>query len=285
MNENLFDIPVGTAEQTLTYKTVKNRKIDLTFLPPTKRVYDKSPVYFIIAGGGWHAESKEAMLGFSKKSSDMLRDLGWAVVSIDYRVYNIDKVTMNALISDVMDSARYLARFQNELAIDTNRIVTSGHSAGGHLALMMALAPHNAFTEDSPFDAKEDEFKVVASAPLSPPTILYRDEGGYIPSKVSDYVDLFPKEDALGLMHIASPIDYVTPLSVPLLLVCGTHDDLVFAENSEKLYQKCRTLGAPCEIVKSVYGGHCFECMEEGKVSHPDFDRIQDIVFDFVARF
>ena len=47
---------------------------------------------------------------------------------------------MNGVISDAMDAGRYLAHFANELGIDARRIVTSGHSAGGHLALMMALA-------------------------------------------------------------------------------------------------------------------------------------------------
>lgn len=78
---------------------------------------------------------------------------GWAVVSIDYRVCPVDGVVMNGVISDAMDAGRYLAHFANELGIDARRIVTSGHSAGGHLALMMALAPHAGFAEDTPFQS------------------------------------------------------------------------------------------------------------------------------------
>ena len=282
-----YDIPASSSEeQILVYKTVGDKQVHLTFLPPKQKKFDRAPVYFIIPGGGWHMTSKEAMIGFSGKSLNILRERGWAVVSIDYRVCPEDGVVMNGVISDAMDAGRYLAHFAAELGIDARRIVTSGHSAGGHLALMMALAPHAGFAEDTPFDVVADDFGVVATAPLSAPIILYNDEGGFAPHGLNDLPDLFPqKESSIRLRHIASPIDYVTPLSVPTLLVCGTHDNLVFAENSTSHYQRARTLGAPCEILYSVYGGHCFEPMVEGKISSPNFEEVQDALVEFVRKF
>lgn len=276
----------STQEQTLVYKTVGEKQVHLTYLPPTVSKFDRAPVYFIIPGGGWHTASKEAMIGFSKKSSEILRARGWAVVSIDYRVCPSDGVVMDGVISDAMDAGRYLAHFAKQLNIDARHIVTSGHSAGGHLALMLALAPHTGFTEDTPFDPVADDFTVVATAPMSAPIILYRDEGNYWPHALNDLGDLFPDaQTATAARHRASPIDYITPLSVPTLLVCGLHDNLVFAENSTAHYQRCRTVGAPCEILYSIYGGHCFEPMVEGKLSAPNFDEVQDALAAFVMKF
>ena len=280
-----YTAPLDACEQELIYKTVGEKQLHLLFFPPTNKVFDRAPVYFIIPGGGWCESSASAMAGFSRRSSDDLRARGWATVSIDYRVCPSDGIWMDEIISDCMDAARYLRHFEDVLGIDANRIVTSGHSAGGHLALMLALAPHCGFTADSPFDATADDFRVLACAPLSPPTVLYKDAGGYNPMGFA-LGHLFREGDTdFAAQHRGSPIDYVTPLSVPLLLCCGTHDALVTCENSVWLYERCRALGAPCEILYSHFGGHCFESMVEGKASCLDFNEMQDRVRDFVIPF
>ncbi|MBE6660655.1 MAG: alpha/beta hydrolase, partial [Ruminococcaceae bacterium] len=238
--------------------------------------------------GGWRSASAEAMVGFSKKSSDALRERGWATVSVAYRYVTRDDVCLDDIISDCMDAGRYLAHFADELGIDPHRIVTSGHSAGGHLALMLAYAPHRAFVSDSPFDALADEFTVVATAPLSAPTILYNDEAGYYPDGFP-FLDVFPKDlperEFAAVRHRDGPFDYITPASVPTLLVCGTHDDLVFAENSTRFFEKCRTVGAPCQVLYSYFGGHCFEPMVEGRDSFVNFSQVQDHLIEFVQTF
>ena len=134
-----YQIPAnGTTEQTLIYKKVGDREIELLFYPPTEQVFDRAPVYLIIPGGGWRSASAEAMVGFSLRSSHALRKRGWATLSLSYRYVSRDDVCLDDIISDCMDAGRYLAHFADVLGIDPHRIVTSGHSAGGHLALMMA---------------------------------------------------------------------------------------------------------------------------------------------------
>ena len=288
MTNDRYNAPLSREEQTLIYKKVGDREIEMLFYPPTKQVFDRAPVYLIIPGGGWRSASAEAMVGFSLRSSTALRARGWATVSLSYRYVSRDDVCLDDIISDCMDAGRYLAHFADELGIDPHRIVTSGHSAGGHLALMMAYAPHRAFVADSPFDALADEFTVVATAPLSAPTILYNDEAGYYPDGFP-FLDMFPKDlserEFAAVRHRDGPFDYITPASVPTLLVCGTHDDLVFAENSTRFYEKCRTVGAPCEVLYSYFGGHCFEPMVEGRESFVNFAQVQDHLIEFVQKF
>jgi acetyl esterase/lipase len=288
MHDDRFVAPVCDGEQALIYKKVGDRQIDLLFLPPTVKNFDRAPVYLIIPGGGWHTSSAEAMAGFSKISSDALRARGWATVSVAYRYVSRDEVCLDDIISDCMDAGRYLARFADVFGIDPHRIVTSGHSAGGHLALMLAYAPHRAFVADSPFDAIADDFTVVATAPLSAPTILYNDEVGYCP-QAFDFLDVFPAdlsaEKLAAFRHRTGPFDYITPASVPTLLVCGTHDDLVFVENSTRFYERCRALGVPCEILYSYFGGHCFEPMVPGRDSFVNFEQVQEHLVEFVKKY
>ena len=257
-------IPKEPVEQVLTYKAVGDRAVDLVFYPPMITTDEPAPVYFLIPGGGWTACSKESMAEFSRLSAAELRRHGFAIVSIDYRANRTDGVVMDTIIADCMDAARYLARHATALHIDANRLVTSGHSAGGHLALMLAMAPHNAFTADSPYigDGGPD-FTVTASAPLSAPTILYIEEDP-------------------AAYHRASPFDYLRDRAVPTFLAAGTHDPLVYPENSIRFYERCRERGVRAELVLSQNGGHCFECLVDGAASAPNHDDIQRALVAFV---
>ena len=280
----LYNAPNGSGEQQLVYKRVGERAIPLIFLPPTQKRYDRDPVYFIITGGGWHEGSARGMLGFSRASVDALRARGWATVSIEYRLTS-QGATIDEIISDCMDAGRYLRRFEKELGIDMDRVFVSGHSAGAHLALMVSHAPHTGFTADSPFDAVADDFTVLGCAPMSPITYLYNDIGGNGPVRF-DFDRLF-KDNIydLAAAHRASPLDYITPLSVPTLIMCGTHDTLVYPDNSTKFYDRCRAIGAKCELVSSHLGGHCFEPMVEGAPSYPGMPVMQDKIAEFAAQF
>ena len=107
MNEN-YTTPTATDDrQDLIYKTVGDTKLDMIFLPPTEKRYDRAPVYFVIPGGGWHTTSAQSMVGFSARSIATLRARGWAVASISYRL--TPHAVIDEIISDCMDGGRYLA--------------------------------------------------------------------------------------------------------------------------------------------------------------------------------
>ncbi|MBR0442984.1 MAG: alpha/beta hydrolase [Clostridia bacterium] len=280
---NRYDIPLGAIEQQAVYKRVGEHELHMSFLPPAQQKHGRAPVYLTLPGGGWHSTSHTAMLGFSRLSIDKLRKRGWVVATASYRV--TPHATIDEIISDCMDAGRYLRRFARELGIDPHRIFTSGHSAGGHLALMLSHAPHADFAADSPFDAVADDFTVVGCAPMSPPTVLYADETGYCPVNF-DFDRLFKGGVYdLAAAHRASPIDYISSASVPTLLFCGTHDTLVYPDNSTLFCERSRKLGAPCELIRSQTGGHCFESMVQDVPSSPDMRDVQQYISDFAKQF
>ena len=100
---NGIDVPNGNNAADLVYKITPRRNLMLTFLPPIKEKFDKAPVYFLIPGGGWHVETRQSMIDFSLSSVETLRNEGFAVVSIDYRVYK-DGVVMREIITDCFDA-------------------------------------------------------------------------------------------------------------------------------------------------------------------------------------
>lgn len=278
-----YDIPAHSGEQQLVFKRVGTRDISLIFLPPTQEQYDRAPVYLIITGGGWHGGSARGMIGFSRASVDALRARGWAVASIEYRLTG-EGATIDDIISDCMDAGRYLRRFEKALGIDMSRVYVSGHSAGAHLALMVSHAPHADFCADSPFDAITDDFTVLGCAPMSPITYLYALDRA---SPVNFDFDRLFKDSVYDLeaAHRASPLDYITPDAPPTLISCGTHDTLVYPDNSTRFYDRCRALGAPCDIICSERGGHCFESMVAGEPSAPDMSEVQRRLVEFAQLF
>jgi acetyl esterase/lipase len=264
-----MDTPKGVKEN-LVYKNTPQRNLELTFLPPVEKKYEVAPIYFIISGGGWHVESKQSMLNFSARSVEALRNEGFAVVSIDYRVCT-EGVVMSEIITDCFDAARYVSHFADVLGVDKNSFVLSGHSAGAHLALMLGFASADEFKGDYEFD---DEFTVKCIAAMSPPTCLYDCQT----HNLKDLSDLFVGCDTLEERKRTSPTNYVGKNCPSTLLCAGTSDYLVFSTSSENLYKKLKEAGADCDLVLSVGGGHCFEKVHDLVEPDVNLEKMQDII-------
>ena len=267
--------PSGNAEIDLVYKSTPQKELMLTFLPPINKVYKSAPVYFIIPGGGWHVEKKEDMIWFSRISANKLREKGFAVVAIDYRVCT-DGIYMNEIITDCFDAARYIARFADTLGIDKNSFFLSGHSAGGHLALMLAYAPQNEFKGDY-----DDEFGVKVVVTLSPATMIY-DKSTH---NLRNINDVYAEENIENEMKRTCPDSYINKNCPPTLLCAGTSDYLVFANSSERLYKILQENNVECELVLSVGGGHCFEQIHETLIPSISAEEIQSKIIEFTEKY
>ena len=108
----------------VTYLTASNQdnKVDLVY----------------IHGGGWVGGSKE---------SSMLRlipwmEMGWAVVNVQYRLGEVSLAP--AAVEDCLCALRWIIRNASNYNIDPERIVVTGNSAGGHLALTTGMVPASA---------------------------------------------------------------------------------------------------------------------------------------------
>ena len=271
-----MDIPKNNKRADLVYKSTKARELMLTFIPPEVKKYERAPVYFIIPGGGWQVEKREDMLAFSARSSKKLGLEGFATVAIDYRT-SPEGVVMKDIICDCFDAARHISHFSDILEIDRDSFVFSGHSAGGHLALMLSYAPQENFEDGYEFC---DKFTPKAAAPMSPPTILYDNNT----HNLRDIGVNFAGCDTRKMREYTSPITYAGKNSCPTLLAAGTSDYLVFASSSERLYDKLTKEKAKCVLVLSVGGGHCFEKINRGVTPSISFDEIQDIISEFILK-
>ena len=153
----------------------------------------------------------------------------------------------------------------------------SGHSAGGHLALMLAYAPQNLFTKDSVLD---DTFGVSAVMPMSPPTILYEKD---VP--MTSVLSILPElEPTPEIAHRVSPYDHITQNCPPTLTSAGTSDRLVFCNSSELLYKKLLENNVEAELMLSLGGGHLFEKMHVNIEPSPTMEDIQNEMIKFALK-
>jgi acetyl esterase/lipase len=91
-------------------------------------------VYF--HGGSW-SEGKPDWFFYSCRSD---AKNGWVACAVEYRLYGRQGATPFDAVKDARSAIRWLRQHAKQYGIDTDRIVASGNSAGGHLALTAALA-------------------------------------------------------------------------------------------------------------------------------------------------
>lgn len=120
--------PGGT---TLRYGDDPKQGVD--FFPAAK---PNAPLHVFIHGGGWRLLDRAA----NAFVLDGLPDRDMAVAVVGYR--QIPHVPLSTIVTDVRAAVALLFARADELGVDRNCIVISGHSAGGHLAAM-ALPTQN----------------------------------------------------------------------------------------------------------------------------------------------
>lgn len=121
----------GTIERDLAYGDHPLQKFDV-YLPDHPA---KAPVMVYIHGGGWARGDKQSV----GLKSAYFNDRGWIFVSVNYRLLPEGKHPTN-----VDDVALAVAKVHDRAVThggDPDRIFIMGHSAGAHLASLVATNP------------------------------------------------------------------------------------------------------------------------------------------------
>lgn len=273
-------VPEKCVSQELIFKEVDGTPLYLTFLLPTQKRFEKAPVFVVISGGGWLTQSREAILGGYKTSCDLLRDAGVCVVSADYRVVSIfPDADAGEEVGDVLDAIAYLYQNADVLEIDPDRIVLSGHSAGGHLVSLIAYASPELF----PTVYDPPKIKFAGCVPFSAPCILFLSES-WPEEKQKEFIHLFPQNcyDE-KLAHRWSPYDYISKDSPATLFVHGDSDTIVPVSNSLRSLEKGLQMGADFSMICPINGGHSLEPIDIKRPVKPNYETVQHRISDWVC--
>ena len=130
------------------------------------------------------------------------------------------QVTVEHIIRQMLKAHAWIFRHIGEYAGNPGHIVVSGHSAGGHLATMMAACDWNRYQPDLPTDLVKGAFAVSGIYDLMP---LRR-------TAMND--DLRLDENAA---RVASPVTYCPSRAVPIVTAVGADESAEFQRQSQLL--------------------------------------------------
>lgn len=182
----------------------------------------RKPVLVFFYGGGW-ANGNRRDYGFVAKA---YASRGFVVVIPDYRL--VPQVRFPSFLEDAAAAVRWthdnIARFGG----DPDRIVVAGHSAGGYLAVMLALDPRYLKA------AGADPSVIKAAMGLAGPYDFYP----FVKRRSIDAMSRAP--DPLA----TQPITFARADAPPMLLVTGTADTEVRPRNAINLAARQTALGS-----------------------------------------
>jgi acetyl esterase/lipase len=218
----------ASAEKGIVYAVVDGRELTLRLDEPTDTPSPR-PALLLVHGGGWRrGNASELMLII-----DLVVAQGWVAVSPEYRL-DVDP-GYPAEVDDVARALAFVREHAGEYGIDPARVALLGDSAGGNLALEVALRP------DGP-RAGPDE--VAAAVALSGPTDLRAIAEGPLERTHDDVVAYLGCEPSAcpDLYAAASPVSHVDPDDPPVFLANST-DEIIPDEQVDALAAQLTTAG------------------------------------------
>jgi acetyl esterase/lipase len=208
------------------------------------------PTVVYIHGGGWVAGAKEAsVLGILP-----YLEMGFAVVNVEYRLARV--ALAPAAVEDCRLALRWVFENAKTYNFDTNKVVVTGGSAGGHLCLMTGMLDSAAG-----FDAPKEWRQ--ANLPLHVAAII----NWYGITDVKDLLSglnrqnyavswLGSQPDRDDLARRVSPLTYVRKGLPPILTIHGDKDDLVPYSHAVRLRDALDAVGVPNQLITVPGGRH-----------------------------
>jgi acetyl esterase/lipase len=245
------------------------------------------PGFVWIHGGGWTGGTKNEARAANVCGT--LARAGYVAVSVDYR---LGDGAWPTLLFDCKNAVRFLRAQATRYRIDPARIAVGGGSAGGHLALMVALTagqpglePEGAAT---PYPGLSSA--VACGVNLYGITnILTRRQvaadgtPGELRPPEDAHLRVFSARDAADpVFRLASPVHHLSPASVPLLTLHGRRDATVDYRQAEELDRMARERGARHELVMLERAGHTFD-LETWQRKPLERD-LRPVLLEFLAR-
>lgn len=240
----------------ITYRRANNTELKLDLYLPHDRT-KPVPVVINIHGGGWVAGVKET----SVLTLLPYMQMGFAVVNVEYRL--AANTPAPAAVEDCRCALHWVVNSAARFKFDVNRIVVTGDSAGGHLALTTGL-----LTPEAGFDrgCNPPEGKLWDSADTTVPKVaaIVNWFG------ITDVADLFAGPNAKGyaiewfgsdpnreqLARRISPVYLVTKDSPPVLTIHGDKDPTVPYSHAQRLHEALTRAGVRNELITIPNGGH-----------------------------
>lgn len=195
---------------------------------------ERRPCVFFIHGGGWAGHPR--MLA---PQSAYLQRRGYIVVNIHFRSPR-KPLTPHDTLKDARLAYRWMIAHAKDLQIDTDRIVVSGGSAGGHLSLALSTIS----LPDDPVIASQPRGLVLLNPAID---LVDAWSGG---RKKCETAGIDPKS--------FSPAHHVRKKLPSTLVLSGENDSVIPPKLIRRFQQRMREAGNECQFIEYPDAGHGF---------------------------
>jgi acetyl esterase/lipase len=241
----------------IVYGVANNYQLKLDVYRPYK-AKAPTPVVLVIHGGGWINGSKEDR--FLEGLPYM--QMGFAVVNVEYRMASVSLAP--AAVEDCLCALHWVAHNAQKYNFDLSKIVTSGGSAGGHLALTTGMIPSS-----SGLDTEcAADFNGWDATPLVPLPKVAAIINWFGIADVADMLQRAPDTRSYAVAWLGSqpnreeiarrvsPVNYVRPGLPAILTIHGDDDKLVPHAQSVRLHQLLDKAGVRNQLLTIPGAGH-----------------------------
>jgi len=229
----------------ITYLTANNFEAKLD-LYERRDVQNGQPTLIYIHGGGWTGGTKEG--GFNKVLPYL--EMGWNVVNVEYRLARISLAP--AAVEDCLCALRWIAANAKQYHIDATKLVLTGDSAGGHLALTTGMIPESAgLDRECPGVPLPKVAAIVDWYGITDVNDLL--DGPNRKSYAVTWLSSMPNRQEIAKR--VSPLEYVRSGLPPILMIHGDADPTVPYQHSVRLKAALDKAGVTNQL-HTVPGGH-----------------------------
>ena len=249
--------------KTMIYKTTGSTELKVYIYQPVGlKDNERRPAIIFFFGGGFSGGKVTQFVPQCK----YLVERGLVAMVADYRVKSRHNVTPFECVADARSAISWLRIHADELGIDRNRIVASGGSAGGNIAVCTALIK----------DLDENnEGLSVSSVPDA--LVLFNPPLNMVES-IKNPETLF--KDKSARVQEISPYHHISAGARPTIIFHGTKDSSVPFRQAVSFCNEMKQYGNRCELVPFEGREHGFFNWYSG--DNPDFFATMEYTVKFL---
>ena len=277
--------PRPAPDQTQRFATVDGKSLYLDiYLPasaasrsPSGTATPAAPVV-MIHGGGYSLGERSDGIRWDR----WLAARGYSVFDVDYRLD--PPVTWNLAAADVACAMAWVASHANDYHIVPDRMLITGQSAGGGLAMQVAYGLGDGTVTSSCGGAVPQPKAVFALYPPDDFAMAWNLDTGLaaVSSRVfnTGYLGGSP-EQFPERYRVTSPVFHVRPGLPPTLIAAGAVDHLVPVAGHAEMVVKLDAAGVPNAWLSVPYGEHGYDLVWGGLGGQIT----RKVVADFLERY
>jgi acetyl esterase/lipase len=233
-------------------------------------------VVWVVSSSGRSSRDQTLQDSFERRIAPLLEHghTVFAVIHGSAPIFNVQDQ-----VNDVRRAVRFVRHRAAEFGIDGQRLGISGSSAGGLLALVVAMQARDGDPASDDVVERESS-RVQAVGCFFPPTdlmnyggsaenlvdLMQKRDGRIDPTFQFYSLDaktgarswLTAREEVMGMLQEYSPVTHVTAGDPPTLLIHGDQDKAVPVQQSRRLIERLNDANVPARLVVREGVGHAY---------------------------